>query len=303
MNRIKEWLIKPIIKALIMGFITVLIGILSSIIGLVETKCRIVIAIFILILVVLYMILLGFYNTYEVNYVARCKEMARQNDTFECAMISLISIFQQSARNANKLIHEIVDNGKVNLNSWNFDMASTLVCERIYQMLCTLDGNRADFDVGYIRLDESTVSKKVIYMNAYANRSMTQPTVFLKKRTVSDPHSYHDAQLFVKGRADIDILMNEEEISQFFEYRSVSSRAESKKYSQYIGIPVLCATDKGSKMVGLLEIACLNGHRLSSDKNVVKEMAEKYFEPYAQLLLLLHKLEKALLAVPAKSKE
>lgn len=302
MTAFKEWLIKPIIKALLMGVITVLIGVFISAAGLVQGALSVFYVVLTIILFILYLILLIFYNTFEVNYVKRSKALERQNETFEFAMISLISIFQQSSRNANKLIHEIVDKGKVDLNSWNFDLASTLVCEKIYTMLCKLDEKCNAFDVGYIRLDESASNDNVIYMNAYANYSMTQPTVFLKKRDITDPNSYHDAQLFLKNSADIEILMDEAEIAEVFEYRTPRSRINSDKYSQYIGIPVICATGHKSKMVGLMEIACLNGNKLSTDRSVVREMTEKYFMPYAQLLLLLHKLEKALLAVPAGSK-
>ena len=299
----KTWLIKPVIKGSLLGGLTVFIGVLSTIVGLVtDTTSRAILLIVIGILVLAYLVLTIFYGTYEVNYIARTKRLEYQNETFEYAMISLISIFQQSARNANKLIHEIVDNGKINLNSWNFDLASTLVCEKTYNMLCKLDKDSSDFAVGYIRLDESNVADQVIYMNAYANRTMTQPTVFLKKRKVNDPKAYYDARLFSNNIADIQILMDETEIAGAFEYRTRESRDESKKYTQYIGIPVLCDKESGSKMVGLLEIVCLNGHKLSTDKSTVKEMVEKYFVPYAQLLLLLHKLEKALLAVPSETK-
>lgn len=302
MKSLKEWLIKPIVKACLMGGMTVFIGIVGSLIGIVPNQYRIPSILLVCILFFLYLVLIIFYNTSEINYVNKCKTLERQNKTFEFAMISLVSIFQQSSRNANKLIHEIVNKGKVNLNSWNFDLAAHLVCEKIFNMLCKLDEKCTDFDVGYIRLDESESTNNIIYMNAYANRPMTLPTVFLKKRDITEPHAYHDAQLFLKSIADIEILMDEDEIAKVFEYRNSISRNNSKKYTQYIGIPVLCASDNGSKMVGLLEISCLNGHKLSTDINVVREMAEKYFMPYAQLLLLLHKLEKALLAVPAGSK-
>lgn len=299
----KMWLLKPVVKGSLLGGLTVFIGVLSSIAGLVsDTMVRVSLLIIIGILVLAYLLLTIFYGTYEVNYIARTKMLERQNETFEYAMISLISIFQQSARNANKLIHEIVDNGKINLNSWNFDLASMLVCEKIYNMLRRLDKNSSEYAVGYIRLDESSETDQIIYMNAYANRTMTQPTVFLKKRKVNDPKAYFDARLFLNNTADIQILMDEKEITSAFEYRTRESRDDSKKYTQYIGIPVLCDKESGSKMVGLLEIVCLNGHNLSTNKGTVKEMVEKYFVPYAQLLLLLHKLEKALLAVPSDAK-
>ena len=302
MDIFKKWLNKPIVKACIMGGMTVFIGIVASIIGLIPQELRTLSFILLIILFIIYVMLLAFYNTSEINYVTKCEFLERRNQAFESEMISLISLFQQSSRNANKLIHEIVDKGKVNLNSWNFDMASTLVCEKIYNTLCKLDENSIDFEVGYIKLDESESNNNIIYMNAYFSRSLTPPTVLLKKRDITEPNGYHDAQLFLNNKADIEILMSEEEIQSVFSYRSATSRANRKKYSQYIGIPVMCASDKGNKMVGLLEITCLNGNKLSTDEVVIREMAEKFFMPYAQLLLLLHKLEKALLAVPGGPK-
>ena len=51
-------------------------------------------------------------------------------------------------------------------------------------------------------------------------------------------------------------------------------------------------------MIGLLEITCLNETYLAVSERELKEIASKYFVPYTFLILLLHKLEKALLAMP-----
>ena len=51
-------------------------------------------------------------------------------------------------------------------------------------------------------------------------------------------------------------------------------------------------------MVGLLEIMCFNNASLGNNEKEIVEIASKYFVPYSYLILLLHKLEKSLLAKP-----
>ena len=56
-------------------------------------------------------------------------------------------------------------------------------------------------------------------------------------------------------------------------------------------------------MVGLFEIICLNKTKLGDTKEEIEEIVSRYFIPYSFLLLVLHKLEKALLAKPIERKE
>ena len=62
----------------------------------------------------------------------------------------------------------------------------------------------------------------------------------------------------------------------------------------YVGIPVFCDDDK---MVGLLEIVGLDDTKFRcKSKDEVEEIVNKFLVPYANVFLLLQKLEKALLA-------
>lgn len=51
-------------------------------------------------------------------------------------------------------------------------------------------------------------------------------------------------------------------------------------------------------MVGLFEIVCLNDTYLADTEGEIREIVSKYFKTYAFFMLVLHKLEKALVAQP-----
>ena len=51
-------------------------------------------------------------------------------------------------------------------------------------------------------------------------------------------------------------------------------------------------------MVGLFEIVCLNQTNLGDTEEEIRETISKYFVTYAFFMLVLHKLEKALVAQP-----
>lgn len=92
--------------------------------------------------------------------------------------------------------------------------------------------------------------------------------------------------------------MYKETLNTTFTYKNPQARQRNQgKYNQYIAVPVFCHDDK---MIGLLEVACLNDARLGITKQEVEEMAKKFLAPYSFIFLLLHKLERALLAVPHK---
>lgn len=295
-SRFREWLIRPVVRGFLMGGSTLVIGILGAFIGITTGIVRITLIIAVIGLALLYFTLVIVYGTIDNSYAW----VMKQNKAYELTMSNFISIFQQSSRNANKLIHEIISDGRLNLNSWNFDLASELVCEKIFDLLCTLDDADKNFGVGYVRLDESAEMEEdaCVYMTAFIDKTRSLPTIHKERRKLNAPLCYHDVQLFLNGSADTEILMTPEEISDVFVYSTQEKRnAGKKKYTQYIAIPVICVTEPKNKMVGLLEIVC-SGQKLSSKRDVIERIVANFLAPYAQLFLLLHKLEKALIAVP-----
>ena len=104
--------------------------------------------------------------------------------------------------------------------------------------------------------------------------------------------------MFKQNQSDIEVIIGSEEIDKVFGHRTKDKRNKNKKkYNQYIAIPVFCNDEK---MVGLFEIVCLNKANLGDTEEEVREIISKYFVTYAFVMLVLHKLEKALVAQPQK---
>ncbi len=298
----RNFLNKPAVKNILLSIWVIIIGGICSALGSWDYKNDTLFYIKVVLLisfVISYVCMLAYYATQEVNSHKMISVFKHQNKAFEEAMIGIISICEQSAQNVNKIIHEVIDEGKINLNIWSFDVGCRLICEKIYNLLCSLNGESKDFGICYVRREESIDEEQIIYMNAFFNQNMSEPTINKKRRRIDDKNGYHDVELFQKNKSDIEIVLGKENIHQLFAFESNESRRKNKdKYNQYIAIPVICSKEGGGKMVGLLEIVCLNDAEIAETESEIKEIVSKYLIPFAYLLLLLHKLEKAIIAQP-----
>lgn len=300
-GQFKNWLIKPTVRGVLMGGVTVLIGLFCAFFGIATGIARVILIILTIVFFLAYLVFLFVYGSLDHSFTRKMRE----NDAFALAMSNLIAIFQQSARNSNKHIHDIISKGTIDLTTWNFDLASELVCEKIFDLLCAINGDDKNFSVAYVRLEEKNEAEKdeYVYMSAYIDKTRSLPTIIRKRRSMTDPHSYHDVQLFLKKVNDPEILMDADAVADNFTYLTPEKRyAGKKKYTQYIGIPVICVTEPENKMVGLLEVIGL-GQKIATKREDVERIVSNFLVPYAQLLLLLHKLEKVLMAVPNNQKE
>lgn len=292
----KEFLKKPQIKNVLLAILGLAIGAFCSALGSWEDRntffwLKLGGALFFL---VIYIILLIFYSTSEVNE-RRIKSILEDKiKAYEEIMVGIDNICKQSASGVNASIHRINESGKFDISIWNFDKACMLICSQIYALLEKLSGGSKDFGVAYIRLEEDHKPETEIRMSGFANQNMHKPTIFGKKRRIDkdDDKDYHDVDLFKASKSDIEIIIGHDKIDEVFSYANKQSRKKNKKkYNQYIAIPVFC---DDTKMVGLLEIVCLNETALGSTEKEVMELTSKYFVPYSYLMLLLHKTEKAL---------
>lgn len=296
---------KPVVKNVLLGLIVVLIGVFSSLMGTWEYKAISYFWLKVTLLfvsIMFYIFLLVRYATREVNIYKAARILEGQNIAFEKALSGVISICQQSSQNVNKIIHEIIDEGKINLNIWNFDKQCSLICEKIYNLLCELNRTNKEYYVSYVRLDETVSKERQAYMCAYYNKNMERPSIYQARRSVDDRNGYFDMKLFKKNDSGIIVVIGREEINKVFNYEPSDKRQmNSDKYNQYLAIPVICEKEKVGKMVGLLEVTCLNKTKIADQPEEIREIASKYLVPYAYLMLLLHKLEKALVAQPKQS--
>lgn len=295
---------RPVVKNILLSVLVIIIGAVCSALGTWDFKNDKFIIPKLIALGLIgagYIALLAYYATKEINTNRVIGELEKQNKAFEDAMVGIISICEQSSKNINTIIHEVIDKGVINLHIWSFDIGCRLICEKIYNLLCSLNGESKDFGVCYVRLVEGDDKEDEVYMNAFFNQNLSEPSIHQKRRKISDKKGYYDLELFQQNKADIEIAIGKENIRELFSWESSESRRKnSKKYNQYIAIPVFCSKEAGGKMVGLLEIVCLNDTELAKTEEEIREIASKYFVPYAYLLLLLHKLEKAILAQPNK---
>lgn len=296
-GKIHNILNHPFVKALLLGVSTLVIGGICSAMGQWDFKNDPTLHYKISALIgcsVIYIVLIAYYSTNETNEKKIAAIYEKQNQAFEEVMSGLMGLCKRSAEGANKVIKSIINNREANLELWNFDEACFWVCKNVYDLLCKL-GNGRDFEVIYDRLDESVKPEKEIYANSYANKDSKKPSLYGKKRSIEED-SYHDAELFKQNQSDIEVIIGFEEIDKVFGHKTKDKRNKNrKKYNQYIAIPIFCNDEK---MVGLFEIVCLNKTSLGQTEEEITEIVSKYFMTYAFFMLVLHKLEKALVAKP-----
>lgn len=296
----KEFMNKPQIKNVLLSVLALIIGGLFSALGDWKDKSASFYykVGFLAILMIVYIVLLIFYSVSEVNYRRIRKLLEDRIKAYEEIMMGIDNVCKESANSANAVIHEIIEQGNCNLNIWNFDKACMLVCSQLYSLLKNLSGGETDFGIAYIKLIEDKKPENTIKMCGFANQNMHKPSIYGKKRRIdnNDDKNYHDIDLFISSNSEIEVIIGCDKINDLFEYSSKKSRQKNRnKYNQFVAIPVFC---DDSKMIGLLEVVCFNNATLGNNEKEVKEIASKYFVPYSYLLLLLHKIEKALMAKP-----
>lgn len=296
----KDFFNKPQIKNILLAIPGIIIGALCSALGSWENRdtafwIKVILAI---IFFIIYIILLVFYSTNEVNERRIKKILEEQIKAYEEVMTSIDNICKQSSSGVNTVIHDILEKGIFDYKIWNFDKACMLTCSHLYSLLVQLSGGNRNFAIGYIKLEENEKPETKIRMCGFANQNMHKPSIYGKPRyfNTDDDRNYHDTDLFKAGKSDIEIIIGSDKINDVFSYSTKQSRIKNKeKYNQYIAIPVFC---DDIKMIGLLEIVCLNETTLAATEDELMDLASKYFVPYSYLMLLLHKMEKALIVKP-----
>ena len=218
-------------------------------------------------------------------------------------MQGIATICMYSAKNANIQIHEIIENKRIDCKVWNFDLASDTICETIYKNIIEqlgitkVNDGIVDIEVCYVKLlekDQDLSKKGRICLCGHYHPTRNGPKILGKEREIEE-EGYHDSVLFLNASDKPDIQLNTADVLRVFK------KCGRNDYSQYLGIPVFCATyNKSSKMVGLLEIICHGKSILSDNSEQIQILANTFFAPYANLFLLLYKMDKALRAQPKK---
>ena len=293
----KGFLTRPPVKVTLIAILTTGISVLVSLLGdWDKTQANFVIKLIsFFACVLLYIGLTVFYTTDEVNHRRLLEVYKGQIDTFEDLMISIISICETNATDINKSIHHVNEAKTIDLNIWSFDKSCKEICEHVFNNVCKL-GNSKRYGVAYVKLLESDADQGKVQMIAYANQNRHKPSVFNVVRqfkNINPENAFHDLCLFREAKADNDIRFSQEEVDEVFAQTSKGNKNKGK-YHLYIGIPVFC---DNRKMIGLLEVIGFDDTRLGcATREEAEEIANKYLVPYANVFLLMHKMEKALLA-------
>lgn len=282
----KNLVTKPAQKAIVQGCITAGITAMGAWPGTFDPSqsgFRIQLPIFVF-LVILQIVFIAVSTTVEVNTRRANAELEKQMRGLKLLGSNVIKICEENANELNECL-KAEHNNIINLRLWNFDKASSFLCQCIYELL--MDMFRDDnFEIAYIRRSINSNNEDIIFMNAYANKGNSRPTI-LKKQRLLKSDKYYDAHLFRAQKSDVNVLINAERIDEKFSYPNGRGTA----YNQYVSIPIMC----GIKMIGLLEVVSLNGTQFGLSELEILELANKFLVPYARMFLLLHKTERALL--------
>ena len=315
MQELKAFFSRPMVKAAVIGILTAIFGVLCN--WTVGTGVLLRWIIFIA-FSILNIVILCLYANAEKSTSQKIAELEGQltvikrekadlvftNEAFSSAMQGIAAVCKYSSKNANIQIHEIIERMRIDCKAWNFDLASDTVCAALYDNVIQKLGipkandGIVDVEVAYVKLIEDgsgtqeKMTEKHISLCGYHHPTRSGPTIRGKSRLV-EKDAYHDASLFLSASDQLDIQPDASAVC------SVFKNGDGKDYSQYLGIPVFCLTQrKTSKMVGLLQIVCHGDSILAKSANEIKTLANTFFIPYAYLLLLLYKMDKALRAQP-----
>lgn len=298
-GEIKAVLIRPPIKACIIAILTTLISIFVSALGNWSREQDFFWpkVVGFAVVTIAYVFLIGWYAVVEVNTRRTVEELQNRVNAFRQLIVSIITICETNATDINTCLHRLYQENTIDRELWNFRKSSKVLCEQVYNNVRNLGGSD-NYAVAYVMLDESDPDEDKVQMIAYSNQAKHTPTIYGKLRqfkNVSLNNAYHDLRLFSNASSDNDIRMGIEEVAAVFAYESPERAAQNReKYHLYIGIPVVC---DNRKMIGLLEIMGLDDTFLGCiNKKELEDITNKFLVPYAHIFLLLHKMEKALLA-------
>lgn len=314
MRELRILLLRPPVKAAILGLFTILFGILCNFaVGSGKTWrwiCLIAVGVVELVVLVAYakaeesleQKLYGVTETLQRKN-GEFEDLQFTNEAFSKAMQGIATVCKFCAKNANIQIHEIIDNKRIDCKAWNFDLASDIVCESIYTNvieplgIAKASDGIVDIEIGYVKLVEDNSSTSVenkISLCGYYHPTRNGPKILGKQRVIEEG-GYHDAALFYEASDQPDIQIDSAAVLAVFQ------KSTGKDYSQYLGIPIFCATqNKTSKMIGLLQVVCHGNSILSDNIEQIQTLTNTFFAPYANLFLLLFKMDKALRAQPRK---
>lgn len=203
-------------------------------------------------------------------------------------------LLDRQAEGINKIAKNIQDNGIIPADRWTFDDASTYVCASILSFIKDYTQVNGPVNVYYVKAtnDQGTEIKMVGCANDLGN----VPDPYMISKPVREgPNEYFDVKMFARKSLKAEYRLNKQDVDNAFYY--ADREKESGKCEQFLFIPVSC--DK-KKMIGMIEIMVASDYKIAEQESDMKNI-QKLLKVYSSIFVLLHKAEKAAIALPTQS--
>lgn len=293
----KKWIRKlfekPTRKAIVVGLSTVLVGVSTGILGTWDISQRGFgwkLGIFIIV-VLIYIIVLIFSTTSEINQRRLFAERKKQVSNYEEVYASIFELCDFTSKNLNKCIKRVKKDGKFDLGIWNFDYSCENMCMDIYHGISKLSDSK-NYEVMYVKRlydNDGNLSTNVKMVGFVSSTSNQKPSRYMKIQSFNEESQslpYRDLQLFKINKNRTDLQIGVEEVNKAI----VNNNG---RFHLHIGIPVFCESEK---MIGLIDIFGMDDSFLGSHNGEeIKETINKFLVPFISIAVLLHKIERAIL--------
>ena len=284
-NRLKGYLLRSHIRPIVHTVFTLGIGGLCSAMGSwdLNTDEFFFIKLFILILaIVFYLCIIAMYATDEKNTKDQLKaaieaEESRLSDQLtdllqdELTVIDNISLKLQNLLKAHIISREECDSLFISIYR--------SICINIKNYLIKY-GKGKEFEVLYTDV-ENKESQLILQTVAFSSTANFKPSQVETPRS-TDESDYTDAYLVRRGIITPLCLLSKKEIQAMF---AKINRESLDKYTQYCAIPVF--NRDGNKLIGLIQIASLNGSKIDEDMESVVKKINMLSVNYSSILQLI----------------
>lgn len=285
------WFDKKVPRAILTIAFTCIPAILC---GLISVPMDDTLKVFVFVFAVIFIIL-------QVIFSLRCTNIDKLRELTVDEMERKIKIYQKyfqylppllfkQAKGLNHIAKDITTNGIVSENRWAFDNpAIDEVCESIARFI--EDYTKTSINVYYVRTINDVGTR--IKMVGCSNQFGDAPKINGVERDVVDAKdTYFDIQMFAMKKIHAEYRLTADEVDKVFYYDD--REKESGRIEQFLFIPVSC--DK-QNMIGLIEILVAAGSRIAENEYEMQNI-QKLLRIYSSIIVLLHKAEKAAIALP-----
>ena len=202
-------------------------------------------------------------------------------------------LLDRHSEGLNRIAKNIQSNGIIPADRWTFDDASTYVCASIMSFLKDYSKVNGPINVYYVKSVDEKGS--IVKMVGCANDLGNVPDSYMVEKNVSNsPNEYFDIKMFARRSLKAEFRLNVQDVDKAFYYND--REKESGKCEQFLFIPVSC--DK-KKMIGLIEVMVATGYKIADVEQDMRNI-QKLLKVYSSIFVLLHKAEKAAIALPGK---